>query len=84
VPLWLDAPIVMTHGALPGAPMPPYCGLPSAARPRFPAAVTTTRPASTARFAASVSGSVLYDSYTPADTDRLTMRMLSASLFAIA
>ena len=26
VPLWLDAPTVITHGALPGAPMAPYCG----------------------------------------------------------
>src|SRR5262245_4531226 len=62
VPLWLEAPTVITHGALPGAPIAPYCALPSAPRPRLPAAETTTRPASTARFAASVSGSVLYDS----------------------
>ena len=25
VPMWLDAPTVSTHGALPGAPTPPYC-----------------------------------------------------------
>ena len=62
VPLWLDAPTVITQGALPGAPMPPYCGLPSGPLPRLPAAETTTRPASTARLAASVSGSVVYDS----------------------
>src|SRR6185436_595413 len=59
VPLWLEAPTVITHGALPGAPMPPYWGLPSGPRPRLPAAETTTSPASTARFAASVSGSVV-------------------------
>ena len=27
VPMWLDAPTVSTHGALPGEVMPPYCGL---------------------------------------------------------
>src|SRR4051812_5658443 len=26
VPLWLEAPTQITHGALPGAPMPPDCG----------------------------------------------------------
>ena len=30
VPMWLDAPTVSTHGALPGAVMPPYCVCPSA------------------------------------------------------
>ncbi len=62
VPLWLEAPTVITQGALPGAPTAPYCGLPSGPVPRLPAAEMTTRPASTARLAASVSGSVLYDS----------------------
>src|SRR5262249_29463603 len=42
VPLWLEAPTVMTQGALPGAPIAPYCTRPSAARPRLPAAETTT------------------------------------------
>ena len=55
----VDAPTVSTHGALPGDVMPPYCGCPFAFRPKLPAAVTTTIPASTARRAASVSGSVL-------------------------
>ena len=58
--MWLDAPTVRTHGALPGAVMPPYCGWPCASRPGLPAAATTTMPASTARLAASVSGSVVY------------------------
>ena len=64
VPLVLEAPTVITHGALPGDPIAPYCGWPLAALPRLPAAATTTMPASTARLAASVSGSVLYDSVT--------------------
>ena len=59
VPWWLDAPTVKTQGALPGAAMAPYCNCPSRFFPRLPAAVTTTIPASTARFAARVSGSVL-------------------------
>ena len=59
VPSVLDAPTVRTQGALPGAVMPPYCGLPFAFFPRLPAAATTTMPASTARLAASASGSVL-------------------------
>ena len=47
-------------GHCPGAVMPPYCGCAlRRSRPRLPAAVTTTMPASTARLAASVSGSVL-------------------------
>ena len=28
VPLVLEAPTVITHGALPGEPMAPYCGWP--------------------------------------------------------
>jgi len=59
VPMVLEAPTVSTQGALPGAPMAPYCGWPFAALPMLPAAATTTMPASTARLAASVSGSVL-------------------------
>src|SRR5204863_4677252 len=62
VPMWLEAPTVSTHGALPGAVIPPYCVCACALRPRLPAAVTTTTPASTARLAASVNGSVAYDS----------------------
>src|SRR5687767_10636943 len=62
VPLWLDAPTVMTQGALPGAPTPPYWSAPLGPLPRLPAAETTTIPASTARRAARVSGSVVYDS----------------------
>ena len=84
VPLVLDAPTVMTQGALPGEPMAPYCGWPLAALPRLPAAATTTMPASTARFAASVSGSVVYDSVTAAPSERLMTRMFSAFLLAIA
>ena len=81
VPMWLDAPTVSTHGALPGAVTPPYCVLPCAV-----AAVVAgggddddarARPRACA---ASVSGSVSYDSYTPVATDRLTTRMFSASL----
>ena len=33
VPFVLEAPTVSTHGALPGAVMPPYCGWPSAFLP---------------------------------------------------
>jgi hypothetical protein len=66
----------MTQGALPGAVIAPYCVWPLAFLPRLPAAVTTTTPASTTRLAASVSGSVRYDSVTAAPTDRLTTRML--------
>ena len=58
VPSVLDAPTVRTHGALPGDVMPPYWLSAVAFRPRLPAAATTTMPASTARLAASVSGSV--------------------------
>src|SRR6266850_2351452 len=57
VPSWLYAPTVSTQGALPGAVMPPYCALPVVGFfPMFPAAVTTTMPASTQRLVASVSG----------------------------
>ena len=59
VPLAFDAPTVSTHGALAGAVMAPYWGSPLALRPMLPAAATTTMPASTARLAARVSGSVL-------------------------
>ena len=62
VPLVLDAPTVITHGALPGAAMPPQIGVPSRCLPQLPAAATTTTPASTTRLVASVSGSVQYDS----------------------
>src|SRR5437867_5088715 len=79
VPLWLEAPTVSTHGAFPGAVMPPYWIARWALRPRLPAALTTTTPARTARFAARVKGSVLYDSYTPAATDRLMTRMLNCA-----
>ena len=37
--MWLDAPTVSTHGALPGAVMPPYCVTPS----RFAAVVAGRR-----------------------------------------
>ena len=47
------------YGKKTPAPTPPCWILPSAVRPRFPAAETTTMPASTARLAASVSGSVV-------------------------
>src|SRR6185503_3921088 len=76
VPFVLDAPTVSTQGALPGALMPPYCGRPASFLPKLPLAETTTTPASTTRLAASVSGSVQYDSRTAAPTDRLTTRML--------
>ena len=75
-PMWLDAPTVNTQGALPGAVMPPYCVCPLWFVPRLPAAATTTMPASVARLAASVNGSVVYDSVTAAPTDRLITRML--------
>src|SRR6185436_20051669 len=78
VPLVVDAPTVITHGALAGALMPPYCGSPALFFPKFPEAATTTTPASTTRLTASVSGSVQYDSLTAAPTDRLTTRMLYA------
>src|SRR5512138_3240610 len=76
VPEWLDAPTVSTHGALPGAVMPPHCVCPFADCPRLPAAATTTIPAFAARRAASVSGSSQYDSKTPEATDRLMTLML--------
>src|SRR5438128_1459779 len=76
VPLVLDAPTVSTHGALPGAAMPPHCGKPAAFLPRLPAAVTTTTPLSTTRFAASVRGSVQNDSWTPAAIETFTTRIL--------
>ena len=38
-------------------------------------------PRADGRLAASVSGSELYDSYTPVATERFTTRMFSASLF---
>src|SRR5262245_18255222 len=47
VPMWLDAPTVSTHGALPGAVMPPYCIVPFGPRPLFPAAATTVTPPAT-------------------------------------
>jgi hypothetical protein len=50
----------------------------------LPAAATTTIPASTARLAASVSGSTMYDSVTAAPTDMLMTRMLCVSRRAIA
>src|SRR5512144_1061267 len=61
VPMWLEAPTVTTHGALPGAVTPPYCVRPCGFRPLLPADATTTMPASTTRLAATVSGSALYD-----------------------
>jgi hypothetical protein len=48
----------------------------------LPAAATTTIPADTARFAASVKGSDSYDSCTAAAIDILTTRMFSALLLA--
>ncbi len=62
VPIVLEAPTVSTHGALPGAVMPPYCSLPAAFLPMLPAAATTVMPLSVTALAASVSGSVQYDS----------------------
>ena len=76
VPLWVLAPTVRTHGALPGAVMPPNCVSPSALRPRLPAEATTTIPACAARRAAIVSGSSKYDSVAAAATYRLMTGML--------
>src|SRR5439155_14439 len=70
VPMWLDAPTVSTQGAFPGAVMPPYWVDPCRPRPALPADATTTIPRSTTLLAATVSGSRLYDSYTPVATDR--------------
>jgi UDP-N-acetylglucosamine 1-carboxyvinyltransferase len=61
---------------LPGAEIPPYCSRPSEFFPLLPAAVTTVIPRSVTFLAASVSGSVRYDSRMPAPTDILTTRML--------
>ena len=58
VPSWLAAPTVSTHGAFPGLVIPPYCTSPCVFVPMLPAAAMTTMPASTARRAACVSGSV--------------------------
>src|SRR5437868_1271425 len=76
VPIVLNAQTVKTQGATPGAVTPPHCGCPAAFLPKLPAAATTVIPLSTSALVARVSGSVQYDSYTPAPTDRLTMRML--------
>src|SRR5437762_1095842 len=76
VPMVLDAPTVSTHGALPGAVMPPHCNWPALFFPWLPAATTTVMPVSVTAFAARVKGSVQYDSYTPAPTDRFTTRIL--------
>src|SRR6185295_18154943 len=76
VPFVLVAPTVSTHGALPGAVTAPYCRWPWAFLPMLPAAVTTVMPRSVTRLAASVSGSVQYDSWIAAPTDMLTTRML--------
>src|SRR5262249_31338859 len=81
VPIVLDAPTVNTHGALPGAEMPPYCSWPRVFFPKLPAAVTTMMPWSVSRLHASVSGSVQYDSVMRAPTDMLTTRMLYALPF---
>ena len=62
VPIVLEAPTVRTHGALPGAAMPPHCRLPSAFFPALPAAATTTMPLSVSALHARVNGSVQYDS----------------------
>ncbi len=50
----------------------------------LPEAATTTKPFSTARRAASVSGSSKYDSVTAAPTDMFTTRMLCVPLLRIA
>src|SRR6185436_4526174 len=84
VPMWLDAPTVSTHGALPGDVTPPYWPCPLAPRPLLPAAATTTMPELTAVSAASVSGSASYDSDTDAAIDMLITRMFSAALLATA
>ena len=60
--MWLEAPTVSTHGAFPGAVMPPYCVVPSRLRPLFPAAATTVMPARTARFGGERQRIVVYDS----------------------
>ena len=52
-----SAPTVRACGLLPGAVVPPSTCVPSASRPKFPAAVTTTMSALTARSTASHSGS---------------------------
>ena len=62
VPMVLDAPTVSTHGALPGAVMPPHCNWPALFFPWLPAAATTVMPLSVTAFAARVNGSVQYDS----------------------
>ena len=33
VPMWLEAPTVITHGAFPGAEIAPCCTTPSSLRP---------------------------------------------------
>src|SRR6185436_18328527 len=76
VPIVLNAHVVRTHGAVPGAVMPPHCNWPWEFLPRLPAAATTVMFWSTSALVARVSGSVQNDSYTPAPTDMLTTRML--------
>ena len=74
-----------THGAFPGAVMPPYWT--AAGRdphPRLPAAATTTSPASTARLVASVSGFRLTTPSIGSATDKLTTRMLYMLLTSTA
>ena len=70
--------LACTHGAFPGDVIPPYHVAPCGLRPLLPAAATTTIPAATAAFAASVSGSRLYDSYTPVAIDKLATRMFNS------
>jgi hypothetical protein len=76
VPIVLEAPTVRTHGALPGAAIPPYCRWPRLFDPKLPAAATTVMPRSVSFLAASVKGSVQYYSFTLAPTDLFTTRML--------
>ena len=44
VPSVLNAQTVSTHGATPGAVMPPNCGSPAEFLPKLPAAATTVMP----------------------------------------
>ena len=65
-----------THGALPGAVMPPYCSCAAAFLPRLPAAVTTTMPRVDGALGGERQRVGPVRLVTAAPTERLTTRML--------
>src|SRR4029079_7692243 len=74
-----SAPTVMAHGSFAGEKVTP-----SLVRASLPAAAVTTMPLFHACSTAASSWSVLYDSATAEDSDRLMTRMLYAALLSTA